>query len=111
MTDPVTFDERRRGGADWGNSDGVLAYPGPKPSLRLKALRRGLQDRLLLRQLAACGGQRTATRIVRQAVPRALGEAQGEISWSLQESGWEKARQEVLDAIEIECRNDTELAR
>ena len=109
--DPLTFDERSRGGSDFGNADGLLAYPGPLPSLRLKALRRGLQDRLLLRELAACGGAETAKRITRRAVPRALGEASGKPSWSLEEPDWERARYDVLDAIERECRGQAVLAQ
>lgn len=109
-SDPITFDERSRGGTDFGNGDGLLAYPGPLPSLRLKALRRGLQDRLLLRELAACGGGTTARRIAREAVPRALGEAEGRPSWSLEEPSWEAARQQVLGAIERECHEQTALA-
>lgn len=101
--DPITFDERSKGGSDFGNGDGLLAYPGPRPSLRLKALRRGLQDRLLLRELAACAGRGAAQRIAARVVPRALGEARGEPSWSLEEPAWERARRDVLDAIEKEC--------
>jgi hypothetical protein len=103
MVDPLTFDERSRGGGDWGNGDGLLAYPGPLPSLRLKALRRGLQDRLLLRELAACGGAEEARRIVKRMVPRALGEPHGEPSWSLEEPEWERARREVIRRIEVVC--------
>jgi hypothetical protein len=101
--DAVTFDERSRGGSDWGNGDGLLAYPGPRASLRLKALRRGLQDRLLLRELAACGGELAARRIAERMVPRALGEATGQASWSADEAVWERARGEILDGIEKEC--------
>ena len=103
LRDPITFDERSRGGSDFGNGDGLLVYPGPLPSLRLKALRRGLQDRLLLRELRACGGEERARRIVEGVVPRALGEASGAASWSLDEPVWELARQRVLDGIEQEC--------
>ncbi len=110
LHDPVTFDERSRGGDDFGNGDGVLAYPGALPSLRLKALRRGLEDRLLLRELEVCGAADTAAGIVRRMVPRALGEAKGEASWSIDEPAWEHARQEVLDAIEVRC-DETALAR
>jgi hypothetical protein len=110
MNDPVTFDERSRGGSDFGNGDGLLVYPGPLPSLRLKALRRGLQDRLLLRELTACGGGASARRIVRQVVPRALGEAPSRPSWSLDETSWEQARLQVLDAIEKECHEQAALA-
>jgi hypothetical protein len=110
LRDPLTFDERSRGGSDFGNGDGLLAYPGPLASLRLKALRRGLQDRLLLRELTACGGTETADRIVQSAVPRALSEASDEPSWSLEEPTWERARYEVLDAIERECHGHAALA-
>jgi hypothetical protein len=112
MLDPLTFDERSRGGSDWGNGDGLLAYPGPLASLRLKALRRGLQDRLLLRQLSACGAGNEARRIVRRVVPRALGEAGASDapSWSVEEPVWESARREVLDAIERQCDGPRALA-
>ena len=105
LRDPLTFDERSRGGSDWGNGDGLLAYPGALPSLRLKELRRGLEDRLLLRELSACGAGDIAQRIVRRMVPRALGEAHGTASWSVEEPVWEHARQEILDAIEANCHD------
>jgi hypothetical protein len=105
MHDSVTFDERRQGGSDWGNGDGVLVYPGPWPSLRLKALRRGLEDRLLLRELEACGGGETSRDIVRRTVPKALGEADRTPSWPTKETEWAQARGEVLDAIEARCHD------
>jgi hypothetical protein len=112
MGDPITFDERRRGGEDWGNGDGILAYPGPLPSLRLKELRRGLQDRLLLRELDACGGGDEAQSIARRIVPRALAEAgAASSSWPTLESTWEGARRQLLDAIEVSCHDDAELDR
>jgi hypothetical protein len=106
MHDPITFDERRHGGSDFGNGDGVLAYPGPLPSLRLKALRRGLEDRLLLEELRGCGGGATVNRILSQLVPRALGEASDRPSWPEEETPWEVAHDRVLDAIESECHGD-----
>lgn len=106
--DPITFDERRHGGTDFGNGDGVLAYPGPLPSLRLKVLRRGLEDRLLLRELEKCGAVETAREIVRSVVPTALGEASGRRpTWPEGEIEWERARGAVLDAIEARCHEDT----
>jgi hypothetical protein len=110
VSDALTFDERSRGGADFGNGDGVLVYPGPQPSLRLKALRRGLQDRLLLRELSACAGEAAARRIVERMIPRALGEGRGERSWSVEEPEWERARREVLSGIEKECHGRAALA-
>jgi Domain of unknown function (DUF4091) len=104
LRDPITFDERTRGGTDFGNGDGVLAYPGALPSLRLKALRRGLEDRLLLRELERCGGSEAARHLVDTMVPRALGEAGKNPSWSLSEPAWENARQELLTDIEAACR-------
>lgn len=104
MVDPITFDERSRGGSDFGNGDGLLAYPGPLPSLRLKALRRGLEDRLLVRKLEDCGGRDAARSIVAKMVPRALGEARAKTSWSIDEPSWETARREVLSRIEATCR-------
>lgn len=106
FTDPVTFDERHGKSSDFGNGDGLLAYPGPRPSLRLKALRRGLQDRLLLVRLAECGGAEQASRIAHRMVPRALGEATGTASWSGDERVWERARLELLDAIARRCDDD-----
>jgi hypothetical protein len=111
MVDPLTFDERSRGSSDFGNGDGLLAYPGPLPSMRLKALRRGLQDRLLVRELAACGGAPEAARIVRRMVPRALGEAKGTASWSVDEPTWEAARREILRQIEVHCDEEDHLVR
>jgi hypothetical protein len=111
MVDPLTFDERTRGQRDWGNGDGVLAYPGPLPSLRLKALRRGLEDRLLLRELASCGDAEQARRIVRRTVPRALGQANDEPSWSVDEPSWERARREVIRQIEVHCNEENDLVR
>ncbi|HEY3497944.1 MAG TPA: DUF4091 domain-containing protein [Polyangiaceae bacterium] len=105
MLDPITFDERSRGGEDWGNGDGLLVYPGPLPSLRLKALRRGLQDRLLVRKLESCGGGAAAREIVAEMMPRALAAAKGKPSWSKDEVVWERARAALLEKIEGACRD------
>jgi hypothetical protein len=103
--EPITFDERRHGGSDFGNGDGVLAYPGPLPSLRLKVLRRGLQDRLLIEELEALGGSEVAQEILRRTIPAALGEAKGKAGWPTTEVAWETARGQVLDAIEGLCHD------
>jgi hypothetical protein len=101
---PISFDERRHGGTDFGNGDGVLAYPGPLASLRLKVLRRGLQDRLLLEELAALGAPAKAREIVTRVIPTALGEAGAGATWPTTEVAWERGRLQVLDAIEDLCR-------
>jgi hypothetical protein len=105
MVDSVTFDERTRGGTDFGNGDGLLAYPGAFPSLRLKSLRRGLEDRLLLRELARCGGERASAELLREVVPSALGEAKRDQTYPRDEAGWDAARSRLLDAIEEKCHD------
>jgi hypothetical protein len=87
--------------SDRGNLDGVLAYPGALPSLRLKALRRGLQDRALLDALAACAGRAAADAIAEALVPRALGQARrgDPPAWPADEVAWEAARQRVIDRL------------
>jgi len=95
--DAVTFDD----GDDRGNLDGVLAYPernGCRPSLRLAALRRGLEDRALLELAARCQPDATA-KLAARMVPRALGDApdDGPPTWPTDEAAWESARRELLD--------------
>jgi hypothetical protein len=101
LIDPITFQDPE----DHGNGDGLLAYPGALPSLRLKALRRGLQDRLLLQTLAACGGQARARALAGRMILRALGEARlgARPLWPISEPPWEAARYELLDAIATAC--------
>lgn len=116
MHQPITYDERRKGGDEVGDGDGLLAYPGPLASLRLKALRRGLEDRLLLRALARCGAGAAAQarEIEKRMVPRALGQAEGDQAWPDSEVPWEEARDQVLDALEahaVTCGAGAEAAR
>jgi hypothetical protein len=99
--DPVTFDD----GDDRGNLDGVLAYPNGAPSLRLAALRRGMQDRALLDAVEACAGRAAADAIAGELVPTALGDAGAPGrsrpgSWPTDEAPWEAARGRLLDALE-----------
>lgn len=109
LTNPLTFDQRGMvaDAPDWCNGDGLLAYPQVRPSLRLKALRRGLQDRALIRKLAGCGGD--VAGLLRRVVPRALGDAAdtGAASWSLSEAPFEVARGELLDALVARCPDRT----
>ncbi len=96
--DPTSFDN----GEDHGNLDGVLAVRHPttgdcQPTLRLVALYRGLQDRQLLAQAAACDAAKTEALAARM-VPSALGDAEkkGDPSWPTDDSAWELARRELL---------------
>jgi hypothetical protein len=88
-------------GDDHGNLDGVLALPAPGgclPTLRLAALRRGLEDRALLELAASCAPDETAA-LAAHLVPRALGDASdgSAPSWPHDEATWEAARRQLLD--------------
>ncbi len=103
--DAITFDD----GDDRGNLDGVLAYPdrrGCRPSLRLEALRRGLQDRALLELAARCDPAATAA-LAAKLVPTALGDApaDGPPSWPTDEAAWEAARRRLLDLASCPNKN------
>jgi hypothetical protein len=109
LRNPLTFDQRRNDkirSPDWGNGDGVLVYPvgdAVWPSLRLKAMRRGLEDRLILRALEACGAHDVVARETRALVPRALDEGRGTAAWPVDEAAWEAARGRLYDAWKITC--------
>jgi hypothetical protein len=90
--DATSFDD----GDDHGNLDGVLALPGCHPTLRLEALRRGYQDRVLLEAAAKCHPDETAALAARM-IPRALGDAKGVAAWPREEAVWEAARRELLE--------------
>jgi len=98
--DAATFDD----GEDVGNLDGVLFYPDGQPSLRLVALRRGIEDRALLDALAACEGRPAVEAMARELVPHSLGEL-GDVppgaagSWPVDEAPWEAARRAAIDAL------------
>jgi len=101
-TDPVSFDD----GDDHGNFDGVLALPQPggcRATLRLAAIRRGLQDKALLDLAASCDRD-AAEDLAARMVPHALGDAPkgSRRSWSANESDWETARRELL--VIANCR-------
>ncbi len=102
--DPVSFDD----GEDHGNFDGVLAFPatgGCARTLRLAALRRGLEDKALIELAAACNRDATE-KLVARMVPRALGDAprRSPRSWSTDEDKWELARRELIDLAS--CSDD-----
>jgi hypothetical protein len=103
LESPLTFDQRLAGGEDFGNGDGVLVWPDAIPTLRLKALRRGLQDQRLLQALSDCGGAAEADAIAAAVVPRALAEAGKQASWPNDEPSWERARVALYEAIARHC--------
>jgi hypothetical protein len=89
-------------GEDHGNLDGVLALPGDektpcRPTLRMAAIRRGMQDRALLELAARCHPDETKA-LVDKLVPMALGDApaHGRPAWPTDEAPWEDARRQLL---------------
>ncbi len=97
--DARSFDD----GEDHGNLDGVLALPGCHPTLRLEALRRGLEDRALLELAARCEPGAAAA-IAASLVPRALGDGSGAPAWPTDEAVWETARRRLLDLASCALR-------
>ena len=111
-------------GWNYTNGDGVLFYPGtdrlyptdsydltgPIASLRLKHIRRGIQDGDYL-TLAAAANPARVQALVERMIPKVLWEngvdnpvdptyTHTAVSWSSDPDVWEKARRELADIIE-----------
>ena len=97
--DSISFND----GEDHGNLDGVLALPGDgatpcRPTLRLAAIRRAMQDRALIEAASRCDAGATAA-LVERMVPRALGDApkRGTPAWPREDAAWETARRRLIE--------------
>jgi hypothetical protein len=93
--DAASYDD----GDDIGNLDGVLALPsadGCHATLRLEALRRGMEDRALLDLASTCDLDATLE-VAASLVPRALGDASGSPAWPSDEAPWEAGRRRLLE--------------
>jgi hypothetical protein len=104
--DAVSFDD----GDDHGDLDGVLALPGDattpcRPTLRLEAVRRGVEDRQLFELAARCNAGAAAD-VLARLVPQALGDAKAgaRASWAEDDAAWEATRRELL-ALAARCRD------
>jgi hypothetical protein len=102
-------------GVHWGNGDGILFYPGREPyfreqdrgvdgplsSIRMKNMRRGIQDYEYLWLLSQRGKRSEADDVARQAIPKSLHEAslEEQVSWSATGSDWDTYRQTIADLI------------
>jgi hypothetical protein len=102
--DSVSFDD----GGDVGNLDGVLALPGTAvapcvPTLRLAALRRGLEDRALLDAASTCAAD-SAQQVAAGLFPTALGDAgkSGPGTWPVDEGAFEHARRTLI-GLAVPC--------
>ncbi|HZO89967.1 MAG TPA: glycoside hydrolase domain-containing protein [Chthonomonadaceae bacterium] len=107
--DPVTF-----GHDGEYNGDGVLIYAGqdavfpdqdrgiagPIASIRLKNIRRGIQDYEYL-WLAEQNELQAEARVVADAcVPAAFSEAKGDVAWSQRGSDWDAQRLKLAEQLE-----------
>jgi len=97
------------------NSQGVLVYPGAKvglkrvlPTMRLKQMRRGMQDYEYMRLSAAAAGRAQTDAVVNRIIPAALQDASpgnfgdrhfGPGKWEHDAAEWIKARREMARAI------------
>jgi len=113
--DPVTF-----GGAGGVNGDGVIIYAGqdafhrdqdrglagPVSSIRLKNIRRGMQDYEYLWLAAANGLGKEARAIADKCVPAAFSEARGDVSWSVKGSDWDEKRLRLAEGLEKKLKGN-----
>ncbi|HQY62962.1 MAG TPA: DUF4091 domain-containing protein [Polyangiaceae bacterium] len=111
-TDPfVVADSFHNKDGDHSNGDGILVYPGTQvggmtsfgedtvyPSVRLKNLRRGVQDAGYI-LLARDRDAKATEAIVARMVPSALSKARGAASWSSDARPWLDARRELLALV------------
>jgi hypothetical protein len=113
--DPFTVAETFHNDAgDHANGDGILVYPGRQrsgasrmvdygvdrvfPSIRLKNLRRGIEDAgyvALARQVSP----ERAEAIVARVIPRALAWAGDRSSWPQDAKGWLAARRDLSEIV------------
>jgi hypothetical protein len=104
-----------KGGLYWGNGDGILFYPGRDPffmeqdrgingpisSIRMKNLRRGIQDYEYMWLAAERAGKAVVDTIVQAAIPQGLHEADrgSQATWSSCGSDWDGYRSKLAELI------------
>jgi hypothetical protein len=75
---------------------GLPAAPGPIPSLRLKMLRRGIQDADLAALAREAGRAGAVDELLRETIPRALSEGRGKPSWPTDLGAWDAFHRRLL---------------
>ncbi len=76
---------------------GMKSIPGPIPSMRLKAWRRGLQDAELIFLAQKAGHEKEVDQMLKELVPVALSEGKGSANWSDDPQDWIQFRQKLLE--------------
>jgi len=118
--DPIVF-----AGSGGINGDGLVVYPGedtkhpdqdrgvkgPVASIRLKNIRRGMQDYEYLWLAAENGLEAQARAVADACVPRAFSEASGDVSWSIRGSDWDTQRLMLARLLEQKLGKKPSAAR
>jgi hypothetical protein len=110
---PMTF--ANFGANSYGNGDGILFYPGHMPyypeedrglnsvlpSIRLKNIRRGQQDALIMWMAEQKIGREKVIEIISKVLPRALSEVDSKeaVPWSEHGDDYDKVRDNLLSII------------
>ena len=114
-----TAETFHNGDGDHCNGDGILLYPGTQigrdmrdfglaqlfPSVRLKNLRRGIEDAGYI-ALARKIDPEAADAIVHRTIPRALAIAGSRVAWPERGADWLEARRALAAIIERGRRNE-----
>jgi hypothetical protein len=109
FSNPLTFINNSM---EFGNGDGILFYPGRMPfypdedrglnrllpSIRLKNLRRGQQDAVLMKMAGQKAGKEAVMNLINRIVPKAMSEVEmtDKVQWSENSSDYDKVRDELL---------------
>lgn len=112
--EPLTF-INFGGEYHYGNGDGILFYPGRMPfypeedrglnalipSIRLKNIRRGQQDAVLLWMAEQKAGKNRVEEIINKVIPRALSEVNRNepVPWSEHGDDYDRVRNELIEII------------
>lgn len=100
---------------DFANGDGVYFYPGQMPfypeesrgenqvfpSIRLKNIRRGQQDAIILKMVENKIGRQAVMKLIDEVVPRAMSEVNmdEEVPWSQKGDEYERIRIQLLELL------------
>ncbi|MFK8067224.1 MAG: glycoside hydrolase domain-containing protein [Gammaproteobacteria bacterium] len=76
---------------------GIESNPGPIPTMRLKAWRRGLQDAELIYLARKAGYEKEVNLLIEELIPAALSEGKGSANWSDNPQDWIKFHRDLLN--------------
>lgn len=112
FSNPLTFINNS---LEFGNGDGILFYPGKMPfypdedrglnrlmpSIRLKNLRRGQQDAVLMKMAEQKAGREAVMNLINRIVPKAMSEVEmtDKVQWSENSRDYDKVRDELLQLL------------